>query len=133
MTSPIYLLFKRYRNTKFQEFVAAHDYDLTCNLLKSINGFLPNKVCTLMCPGIEYHKIIYIPRIKKTLTIEGLKKTMKNFISEKKKQYSEEIYDEVHPIYSSQKYRRTIKKTRTTLFFNEENKGQEGSFIHFTS
>ena len=128
MFSPGYLISKRHRNTKFREFVAAHDYDLTCNLLKSINGFLPLKTCLIMCPGVEYHKVIYIPRIRKTLTIEGLKRTMKNFIAGKKKSDSVDIYDEVHPIYSSHVYSKTVKKRRSPLFFNEEKKAQENSY-----
>ncbi|CAI2383924.1 unnamed protein product [Moneuplotes crassus] len=118
--SPAYLLSKRHRTTKFREFVAAHDYDLTCNLLKSINSFVPEKACTMMCPGIEYHKVIYIPRIRKTLTISGLKKTLQSYMSDERKE-SMDLYDEVHPIYSSRKYMRTVKKKRSTLFFNKEN------------
>mmetsp|Transcript_26904 Transcript_26904/g.26833 ORF Transcript_26904/g.26833 Transcript_26904/m.26833 type:complete len:88 (+) Transcript_26904:443-706(+) len=74
----------------------------------------------MMCPGIEYHKVIYIPRIRKTLTISGLKKTLQSYMSDERKE-SMDLYDEVHPIYSSRKYMRTVKKKRSTLFFNKEN------------
>jgi acetyl esterase/lipase len=79
-----------------------------------------------MCPNIQYHKVIYIPRIKKTLTIENLKSTMDNFLNgDRKHSYTDETYEEVHPIYSSNKFTKTVKKRRSTLFFNKESNNCE--------
>jgi hormone-sensitive lipase len=124
-SSPLYLLSKKHRVTKFREFVAAHDYELVCKMVKSINGMIPNKLMSVMCPGIHYHKVIYIPRIKKTLTIKGLKQTMDDFMKGKRRNSRfEETYCEVEPIYSSQKMTKTIKRCKSMLYSNEKLKSE---------
>lgn len=124
-TSPAYLLSKKHRMTKFREFIAAHDYDMVLKIAKSVNGVVPSKICTIMCTGIRYHKVIYIPRIKKTLTVNGLKQTMKEFMSDKRKHTNaEDTYEEVAPIYSSHKLIKTIKRSRSMLFEKEQKTGE---------
>ena len=143
ITSPTYLISKKHRTTKFREFIASHDYDMALQMVKSVNGVVPSKVCTIMCQRVRYHKVIYIPRTKKTLTIESLKQTLADFMEYDDKEFrsfckntpephsskcgidwliSDDSYEEVLPIYSSQKIVKTKKKSRSKLFSNEERK-----------
>jgi len=112
LSSPVYLLSKKQRMTKFREFVAAHDYELVGKMAKAINGYLPNGLLSVLRPKVQYHKVIYIPRIKKTLTIDGLKETLNDFVVGKKTKNSfvNETYSEIEPIYSSRKVIKTIKR-----------------------
>ena len=141
ISSPLYLISKKHRTTKFREFIASHDYDMALQMVKSVNGVVPSKVWTVMCQRVRYHKVIYIPRIKKTLSIEGLKQTLSDFMErddkwdqsfyknsletpdyERKRRHDnlDDIYEEVLPIYSSQKIAKTKKKSRSMLFSNVE-------------
>ena len=110
MTSPAYLISERHRLTKFREFIAAHDYDTALKVVKSVDGYVPNLAFKIMCPKIRFNKVIYIPRIKKTLTVDNLNQTLQSFLDNNyQSSDSDDSYNYVRPIYSNRKLVKTIK------------------------
>lgn len=122
LSAPAYMLSEKHRLTKFREFIAAHDYDTALKVVKSVDGHVPNLAFRIMCPKITYNKVIYIPRIKKTLSIDNLKETLDAFMSnDVLNSDTEDSYEDVRPIYSNRKLVTTKKKARSKYFSDSDN------------